>query len=105
MRRSLFHLFRAAATLLRGLTGRPRRVVWVPRRLVQAAAPLTVMVARVGDDPAVCPATIRALLHGHRYDGSRATRELGLVYRSLEDTLERVLAWYRARGMVPNPAA
>ena len=63
------------------------------------------VVARVREDPAVCPATIRALLHGHRYDGSRATRELGLVYRSLEDTLERVLAWYRARGMVPNPAA
>ena len=81
-------------------TGRPG-----PRRLVRAAAPLTGVIARVREDPAVCPATIRALLHGHRYDGSRATRELGLVYRSLEDTLERVLAWYRARGMVPNPAA
>jgi dihydroflavonol-4-reductase len=96
---------RAAATLLRRHTGRPRRVVWVPRRLVRAAAPLSGVIARVREDPAVCPATIRALLHGHRYDGSRATRELGLVYRSLEDTLERVLAWYRARGMVPNPAA
>ena len=96
---------RAAAALLRRHTGRPRRVVWVPRTLVRAAAPLTGAVARVREDPAVCPATIRALLHGHRYDGSRATRELGLVYRSLEDTLERVLAWYRARGMVPNPAA
>jgi dihydroflavonol-4-reductase len=95
----------AAATLLRRLTGRPRRVVWVPRSLLQAAAPLAGVIARAREDPPVCPATIRALLHGHRYDGSRATRELGLVYRTLEDTLERVLAWYRARGMVPNPAA
>ena len=96
---------RAAAALLRRHTGRPRRVVWVPRSLVRAATPLTGVIARVREDPAVGPATIRALLHGHRYDGSRATRELGLVYRSLEDTLERVLAWYRARGMVPDPAA
>ncbi|MDP9301182.1 MAG: NAD-dependent epimerase/dehydratase family protein [Actinomycetota bacterium] len=96
---------RSAATLLRRHTGRPRRVVWVPRSLVRAVVPLTGLVARVREDPAVCPATIRALLHGHRYDGSRATRELGLAYRSLEDTLERVLAWYRAHGMLPNPAA
>ena len=95
----------AAVALLRHHTGRPRRVVWIPRTLVQAVAPLTGVIARPREDPAVCPATIRALLHGHRYDGSRATRELGLVYRSLEDTLERVLAWYRARGMVPDPAA
>ena len=96
---------RAAAALLRRHAGRPRRVVWIPRSLVRAVAPLTGLVARVGEDPTVCPATIRALLHGHRYDGSRATRELGLVYRSLEDTLERVLAWYRVHGMLPNPAA
>ena len=96
---------RSAAALLRRHTGRPRRVVWIPRSLVHAAAPLTGLVARVREDPAVCPATIRALLHGHRFDGSRATRELGLVYRSLEDTLERVLAWYQARGMLAKRTA
>ncbi|TMK34488.1 MAG: NAD-dependent epimerase/dehydratase family protein [Actinobacteria bacterium] len=96
---------RWAAALLCRHTGRPRRVVWIPRSLVRAVAPLAGLVARVREDPAVCPATIRALLHGHRYDGSRATRELGLAYRSIEDTLERVLTWYQARGMLANPAA
>jgi dihydroflavonol-4-reductase len=43
---------------------------------------------------------IRTLLHGHRYDGSRATRELGLVYRSLEELLARAVAWYRERGLL-----
>ena len=96
---------RSAAALLRRHTGRPRRVVWIPRSLVRAVIPLTGFVGRVREDPAVCPATMRALLHGHRYDGSRATRELGLVYRSVEDTLERVLAWYQKHGMLPNPTA
>ncbi len=94
---------RSATALLRRQTGRPERAVWIPRNLVRAVAPVTGLVARVQEDPAVCPATIRALLHGHRYDGSRATRELGLVYRSLEGTLERVLAWYRAQGMLADP--
>jgi dihydroflavonol-4-reductase len=96
---------RSAAALLRRQTGRPRRVVWIPRSLVRAVGPLTGLVARIREDPAICPATIRALLHGHRYDGSRATRELGLVYRSLEDTLERVLIWYRTHGMLTKPTA
>ena len=96
---------RSATALLRRHTGRPGRVVWIPRSLVSAAIPLTGFIARVREDPAVCPATMRALLHGHRYDGSRAIRELGLVYRSVEDTLERVLAWYQTHGMLPNPTA
>jgi dihydroflavonol-4-reductase len=43
----------------------------------------------------------RTLLHGHRYDGSRATRELGLRYRPVEETLARTIAWARAEGLVP----
>jgi len=96
---------RSAASLLRRQIGRPQRVVWIPRSLVRAVTPLTGFVTRFREDPAVCPATIRSLLHGHRYDGSRATRELGLVYRSLEETLERVLTWYRTHGMLPKPTA
>ena len=32
-----------------------------------------------GKTPPVCREMVRTLLHGHRYDGSRATRELGLA--------------------------
>jgi dihydroflavonol-4-reductase len=96
---------RSAIEMLHGATGHPRRVVWVPRALVRAGAPLTRLVAAGREDAAVCPALLKTLLHGHRYDGSRATRELGLVYRPLAETLERVLSWYRARGILPGPAA
>jgi dihydroflavonol-4-reductase len=40
-------------------------------------------------------------LHGHRYDGSKATRELGLRYTPVEDTLRRTLEWCAERGLVP----
>ncbi len=47
-----------------------------------------------------CPELARTLLHGHRYDGSLATRELGLKYRPVEDTIERTLRWYADRGLI-----
>jgi dihydroflavonol-4-reductase len=51
-------------------------------------------------DAPVCPEAVRTLLHGHRYDGSRATRELGLRYTPLEVTLLRTLEWFAAQGLV-----
>jgi dihydroflavonol-4-reductase len=51
--------------------------------------------------PRVCPEAVRTLLHGHRYDGSKATRELGLTYTPVEDTLRRTLEWCAERGLVP----
>jgi dihydroflavonol-4-reductase len=95
---------RSAIDLLQERTGHPRRVVWLPRALVRAATPFA-RVASPRDDATICPALLRTLLHGHRYDGSRVTRELGLVYRPIEDTLERVVRWYRGRGVLPETAA
>jgi dihydroflavonol-4-reductase len=53
--------------------------------------------------PSVCREMVRTLLHGHTYDGSKATRELGLVYTPLEETLRRTVAWYVEEGLVRRP--
>jgi dihydroflavonol-4-reductase len=90
-----------ALGIVRSITGRPRRVLWIPRALVRTATPLAGLVARIGDDdPVVCPGMLRTLLHGHRYDGSRAAQELGVRYTPLEETFRRSLAWYGERGML-----
>jgi dihydroflavonol-4-reductase len=90
-----------AVRILRSLTGHPQRIVWIPRAVIRAAAPATALLERVGSsDPIVCPAMLSTLLHGHRYDGSRATRELGLAYTPLEETLRRAMDWYAAHGML-----
>jgi dihydroflavonol-4-reductase len=44
---------------------------------------------------------VRTLLHGHVYDGSRATRELGLVYTPANDTLNRLVSWARSEKLIP----
>lgn len=52
--------------------------------------------------PPVCREMVRTLLHGHRYDGSRAERELGLVYTPARETLQRTVEWARETGLLEN---
>jgi dihydroflavonol-4-reductase len=46
---------------------------------------------------------VRTLLHGHRYDGSRASRELGLRYTDVRDTFARTIEWALSEGLVKRP--
>ena len=90
-----------ALALLRRVTGRPERVRFLPSRIASAAAATIEGAARLlHRETPVCRDAVRTLLHGHRYDGSRATRDLGLIYRPIEDTVERTLRWYAERGLI-----
>jgi dihydroflavonol-4-reductase len=94
----------AVATLAR-ITGIERRALTLPRPVALAAADAAAAVARVrGRRPKLCREMVATLLHGHAYDGSRATEELGLRYRSFDEMVRRTLAWYVDQGMV-NAAA
>jgi dihydroflavonol-4-reductase len=93
---------REAVALLERLWGLPRRVRFAPAWVASAGGHVAWAGARLlRRNAPVCPEAIRTLLHGHRYDGSKATRELGLVYRSVEDTFRRTLEWCAERGLVP----
>lgn len=48
----------------------------------------------------ICPEMIRTMLHGHAFDGSRAEQELGISYTPIEETFERMVAWYRAESLL-----
>jgi dihydroflavonol-4-reductase len=93
-----------ALELLRRLTGRPRKVRFAPRWLAPAAGELAQIAGTVARrNPPLCRETVRTLLHGHRYDGSRAERDLGLRYTPMEATVRRTLAWYAERDLAPAP--
>lgn len=95
---------REAVELLRRIAGVPERARFVPSWAVRAGGSAVEAVARLARrDPPVCREAVRTLLHGHRYDGSRAERELGLRYTPLEDTLVRTLTWYAEHGLTPPP--
>ena len=48
----------------------------------------------------ICREMVRVLRAGHAYDGSRATRDLGLVYTPLETTISRTVDWFREQGLL-----
>jgi hypothetical protein len=56
-----------------------------------------------GRTPSLCRARVRTILHGHRYDGSPTTRELGLSYTPVAETFRRTIEWALAAGLVNRP--
>jgi dihydroflavonol-4-reductase len=95
-----------AVDLVRAATGRPDRVVWVPRVIARASVPIVAAaVHRSRRDTNVCPEVIRTLMHGHRFNATRSERELGVRYRPAAETLERALAWYADRGILSRRPA
>jgi dihydroflavonol-4-reductase len=84
-----------------GLDERPRSIPGAP---LSALAAIVEVGARVARRPApLCREMARTLRHGHRYDGSRATRELGLAYTPVRETVRRTLVWALAEGLIKRP--
>lgn len=84
------------------ISGRHIRVVRLPGAALSVAAYVGEAYGRLMHrTPPVCRELARSARHGHRYDGSRAARELGLTYTPLEETLRRTAGWFEARGLLP----
>jgi dihydroflavonol-4-reductase len=88
----------ALAAEVAGVQANPRIV---PRALATTAGTVVEYAFTLrGRKPPVCREMVRTLLHGHRYDGSRAERELGLSYSDPRDTVRRTVEWARAEGLL-----
>jgi dihydroflavonol-4-reductase len=93
---------RQALQLLADLSATDRRVRFVPRELARRSAQLADLAFRArGRTSPMCSARVATILHGHRYDGSLATRELGLSYTPVVETFRRTVEWARSEGLVP----
>ncbi|MDE3133398.1 MAG: NAD-dependent epimerase/dehydratase family protein [Acidobacteriota bacterium] len=81
-----------------GVSATPRLL---PRPLASAGGAAAELAFRArGKHPPICREMVRTLLHGHRYDGARAERELGLTYTSPRETVQRTVDWARAEGLL-----
>jgi dihydroflavonol-4-reductase len=90
-----------ALALAGEVAGVDRKPRLLPRSLATAAATIVEQSFRlVRRHPPVCREMVRTLLHGHRYDGSRAERELGLRYTDPRETLRRTVEWARSEGLL-----
>jgi dihydroflavonol-4-reductase len=90
----------ALAAEVAGVERSPRLV---PRQAATVAGAVVERAFRlVRRRPPVCREMVRTLIHGHRYDGSRAERELGLRYSDPRDTIRRTVVWAREAGLLRN---
>ena len=93
-----------ALELVTALAGVDERVRMIPPPLARTAAAIVEAAARArGRHASLCRARVRTILHGHRYDGARATRELGLDYTPTAETFRRTIEWAVAEGLVTRP--
>lgn len=94
-----------ALHIVSGITGVEHRVRLLPAPVARTVAAVAEGAYRVlGRTPSLCRARVRTILHGHRYDGSLATRELGLDYMPVAETFERVITWAIEQGLVEPDA-
>jgi dihydroflavonol-4-reductase len=90
-----------ALDLVAEVSGVRHEVRIVPPAVARSAAALLEAAYKVrGRVPSLCRARIRTFLHGHQYDGSLVTRELGLVYTPVEETFRRTIAWAESEGLI-----
>ena len=90
-----------AVQLLEQLTGLEFRLPALPGALVTAGAAVAELGSRlIGRRPRFCREMMRVMSFGHAYDGSRATRELGLEYTPAEITLRKTIRWFADRGLI-----
>lgn len=78
-------------TLARALGAAPPRRT-VPPRLLVAAGALAELGARLGLEPSLTRETARTASRVDRYSADRARRELGLTFRPLAETAQRIAA-------------
>jgi dihydroflavonol-4-reductase len=90
-----------ALQLAADVAGVHRRPRLVPRGLATAAATAVERAFRLARrHPPVCREMVRTLIHGHRYDGSRAERDLGIRYTEPRETVRRTVEWARRTGLL-----
>ena len=95
---------REGLALLGRLSEVDRPVRALPPALVRTIASAVEALARLRRrSPRVCRELARTLTHGHAYDGSKASRELGLRYTPIEETLRRTLDWWAEQGFIAAP--
>lgn len=92
---------REGLALLGRITGVSPTVRTLPAPAAVAGAAVYEVVQRArGKHPRFCREMVRTLVHGHAYDGSKATLDLGLTYTPPEHTLRRTVEWFVDQGLV-----
>jgi dihydroflavonol-4-reductase len=92
-----------AIGLLGNASGRTIEPRWISEAVVQRVGMAAARIAAsVQPSLGVCPELVVTLLHGHRFDGSKASEDLRFTYTPVLDTIERTVVWLEEQGLIRN---
>ena len=90
-----------AVDLLSAAAGRTIEPRWVTDGVVRTVGMAAARAARLLRPSAgICPELVATLLHGHRFDGSKASGDLRFDYTAAGDTIDRTVRWLEDEGIV-----
>jgi dihydroflavonol-4-reductase len=90
-----------AIGLLAEASGRAIEPRWISKAVVQSVGVAAARFAAVARPSlGVCPELVTTLLHGHRFDGSKASEDLRFTYKAVADTIERTVTWLDGQGLI-----
>lgn len=105
------YLVSGASVTTRELLETLEEVTGLHRRVWRIGPPLAFTLSAVmewtdrlrGRRSRFCRELIRTILHGGRYDSSKAERELKLSFTPLREMVVRTVAWYAQAGHIQHP--
>ena len=90
-----------AMVLLTSASGRTIEPRWVSKNAIQSVGMMAARVAAATRPSlGICPELITTLLHGHRFDGTRAAADLRFTYTDVSDTIARTVTWLAEQGLI-----
>ena len=86
---------------LRELTEWDKNVMYPPKTLINKLGIFgDIYKSLTRTSPIICSESLRVMLHGHKYDGSKAERELGLQYKSIDQFILDTIQWLNSKGLI-----
>jgi dihydroflavonol-4-reductase len=96
--------FREGLELLARITGLDDVPRFVPAWLAYSLAAGVEVAGRARNRRSpFCREMVRTLTEGSPYDGTKAARDLGLVYTPIEASMRRTISWYVEQGLIHRP--
>jgi dihydroflavonol-4-reductase len=90
-----------AVAVIESVMSHPLRVSYLPASLVRIGGVVVGGIFGLLRRTApICSESARAILHGHLYDGSKASRELGLEYTPADVTFRRLRDWAKKEELM-----
>jgi len=97
-----FHLQSAdLISELKSITDWKGSPIYVPKSIVKLIGPVGDLIKIFSNKPPfICSESVRVLTNGHIYDGSKASKELGLEYIKIGDFIIKTVNWLIEEGQI-----